>query len=68
MPFIHKYVYIPAVVNTVTGNISCRYLQRDGADLTSLLHPLDFYCFITLLPHGYGFSLEHCAAQQLAAF
>lgn len=60
--FKHKYVHIPAVLNTVTGNINCRYLQRDGTDFISLLHPLDFYCFIMLLPHGYGFSLEHCCS------
>ncbi|XP_071423004.1 D-beta-hydroxybutyrate dehydrogenase, mitochondrial-like isoform X3 [Pithys albifrons albifrons] len=60
--FIHKYVPIPAFVNAVTGNTSCRCLHSDGTDLTSLLHPPDFYCYIILLPHGYGFTLEHCTA------
>lgn len=54
---------IPAVY-TVTGVVSCRYLCRDRRDLTSLLHSLELYYYIMLLPHGYGFSLssvQHCS-------
>lgn len=57
----NKSVHIAAVVNIVTGNVSCRYVPRDGGDLTSLQHYLDLYCCITLLPQGRGFSLEQCA-------
>lgn len=49
------------MVNIVTGNVSCRYVPRDGSDLTSLQRYLDLYCCITLLPQGHGFSLEQCA-------